>query len=114
MTDPEVKEYKKRSDTIPGIQWNGDLGEVPGISNWVIEQDINATVSAKFTSDALILSIQTNGQLISVKALDYIVVTDKGLHAIEPAVFLNMYELVEEKLGEAPVEETVEIPEEVV
>ena len=99
MTDANIKEYKKRSDTILGIQWKGELDEVPGISKWVIEQDINATVNAKFTYDGLILSIQTNGQLVSVKYLDYIVVTEKGLQAIEPEAFLNMYELVESPMN---------------
>lgn len=94
MTEGPVKEYKKRSDTILAIQWQGSLDEVPGISNWVLEQDPNANVNAKFTSSGLAISIQTNGLLLAINKDDYVVVTDKGLQAIGQAAFLNMYEAV--------------------
>lgn len=91
----DVKEYRKRVSTVDAVQWDGSLNTAQEVIDWVLQQDSNATVNARFTSEGIRLEINTQGQVFLAGPNFFIVHgEDFGLATFTPEQFNQVYEVV--------------------
>lgn len=106
-----VRNYIKRKDVIPAVQWDGSLEMVPFIATWLREHDLNVSVVAEFWESGVTLKIGTRGLNLRVLNGDYISANSDGvIMVIEKETFDRLYREEEQVVTEATPE--LEVPEE--
>ena len=91
---PQPKEYLKKENTIPALQWDGTLESVPTVTQWVLQHDPSAIVTANFSADGMYLRVQTSGIVLGVSPSDYLAVLNQKVFSFNEVAFLNQYEEV--------------------
>ena len=89
---PTPKEYVKKESTIPALQWDGSLDQVTSVTQWVLQYDPNAQISATFSSEGMYLRILTNGIVLGVGSGDFIVVVEGKITSFSEESFLENYQ----------------------
>ena len=102
------KDYVKKENTIPAIQWDGNLNTVPLVTQWILQYDPSAIVSANFSSEGMYLRVQTSGVVLGVYPQSYIAILRGNVVSFNGEIFLANYQEAEE---DVPVPE---VPDEVV
>lgn len=88
---PTPKEYVKKENTIPALDWDGTLEQVPIITQWVLNYDPSAIVTATFSSDGMFLRVQTNGAVLGVYPNNYIAIIGNKVTSFSEENFLDNY-----------------------
>ena len=111
------KDYVKKENTIPAIQWDGNLETVPSVTQWILQYDPSAIVSANFSSEGMYLRVQTSGVVLGVYPKSYIAILGGNVVSFNEETFLANYQEAEDYIPvpEVPKEDPApEVPEEVV
>lgn len=85
---PTPKEYVKKGNSIPALKWDGTLEQVPVITQWVLNYDPSAIVTATFSSDGMFLRVQTNGVVLGVYPNNYIAIIGNKVVSFSEENFL--------------------------
>lgn len=89
---PTPKEYLKKENTIPALQWDGTLETVPTVTQWILQYDPSAIVTANFSADGMYLRVQTSGIVLGVSPRDYIAILNGKVVSFGEESFLSQYE----------------------
>lgn len=88
---PTPKEYVKKENNIPALKWDGTLEQVPAITQWVLNYDPSAIVTATFSSDGMFLRVQTSGVVLGVYPNNYIAIIGNKVVSFSEENFLANY-----------------------
>ena len=113
----ESKDYVRKENAIPAIQWDGNLETVPSVTQWILQYDPSAIVSANFSSEGMYLRVQTSGVVLGVYPKSYIAILGGKVVSFNEEAFLDNYQEAKEDIPfpEIPKEDPApEAPDEVV
>ena len=111
------KDYVKKENAIPAIQWDGNLETVPSVTQWILQYDPSAIVSANFSSEGMYLRVQTSGVVLGVYPKSYVAILGGKVVSFNEETFLDNYQEAKEDIPfpEIPKEDPApEVPEDVV
>lgn len=89
---PTPKEYIRKEKPVPALQWDGTLESVPTVTQWILQYDPSAIVTANFSADGMYLRVQTSGLVLGVSSSDYITVLNGIVVSFGEESFLKQYE----------------------
>lgn len=94
MTDetPTPKDYVKKENTIPALQWDGTLETVPTVTQWILQYDPSVIITVILSAEGLYLRVQTSGIVLGVSSSDYIAILNNKVVSFGEESFLNQYE----------------------
>lgn len=99
---PTLKEYVKKENSIPALKWDGTLEQVPAITQWVLNYDPSALVTATFSSGGMYLRIQTSGVVLGVYPNNYITIIGNKVVSFSEENFLSNYKEADPVSPESP------------